>query len=194
MYWLSNLCDVLLCFKLVWRLEALELEITGFDEVAVIFFGEELVFQHFISLERFTSLTIPHDIIAPFLSHQTTLRILNVGDEICGEVCALTLPNLRNLGSIWCAASCVSSIVSAKPVYNARIIDHARSRKEHSSFLHVFVALRLSSAQLTRLEITFPSTDMDILRAVVLTAPQLVHLSLIEIEDISVRSHSLTGL
>ncbi len=186
-YWLSLLSDVLVSLERGRKLEILELEITGFEEVAQAYFGEELLYMQFVALERFTSLTIPHDILTPFLSQQSSLRSLDVGDAICGERCPLNLENLKSLCSVRCAGSCVSSIIPRKPVHQARVIDSARSRIDHASFLGVFVALRASSANLARLEITFPSTEMGILRLVASAAPLLDYLSLIEIEDRPVR-------
>ncbi len=190
-HWLSTLRDVLKCFECCRKLGVLELETEGFDQQAYIFFGGALSSLLFTALKLFTSLTIPHSTLARFLSRHRTLRVLNVGYAICPQHCPLKLPALKVLGSIYCAASCVSSIVPGKRVHHACVVDSARSSDAYASFLGLFGCLRQTSAHFTRLEITFPSTEMEILPLVASAAPNLVNLTLVEIGDpIMVSSHS----
>lgn len=181
MYWLSTLCDALKCIAHVTMLEELELEVVGFYLEAYTFLGEVLRFTRFSLLERFTSLSIPHNALAPFLARQQSLVILNVGEAACEEECPLKLEDLDGLGSIRCSASCSASIAPGKPVYHARILDNARSSTDLNTFLTLFKSLRETTSELTRLDITFPSNEMEILSFVSSVAPQLVHLSLVEI-------------
>ncbi|KLO05448.1 hypothetical protein SCHPADRAFT_946903 [Schizopora paradoxa] len=166
-------------------LQELELELTGFELGALCFLSEELADYKFTRLNRFASTTFPHSLLTPFLSINTTLEILNIGDVPCQGHCPLRLPNLNSLASVRCSAICAKAIIPGKPVYHARVMDVVRTRIDPETPSKMFRALRsrAEDVKLTRLEITFAHTDVGIMDAVISVAPHVVHLGLIEVED-----------
>lgn len=179
------LSEILKCVAENSKLQELALEAVGFSRHACRSFGDDVSLFAFKAMEIFTSLSLPHEALARFLPRQQSLKILNVGDTTCGRACPLRLRLAQDLVSVRCAASCAASIIPEKPLFHARIIDDARSRNDYALFLGIFDSLRSTTASLTRLDLTFPSSEMDILSLVVSAAPQVVHLSLSEIIDVT---------
>lgn len=192
-YWLSTLVEVLKCFVRGRNLEDLTLEIAGFNNVARAYFGAQLSSLRFRSLENFTSASITHDILADFIPHHPSLTKLDIGQTPCKEECPLQVAALVGLTCVSAAASCVSALVTGKPVFRACVIDSARTStaKDIKAFTGIFRALRGTTMFLTRLDISFPATEMNILLLVASVAPQLVHLALVEVVDATEHSVSV---
>ncbi|KLO04493.1 hypothetical protein SCHPADRAFT_947657 [Schizopora paradoxa] len=190
-YWLSVLKETfdLLALEGGWKLQVMELELPGFCETAYNSFGEDISTTVFKGLEHFVSLSVPHAALVGFLSHQSSLKILNLGDTICKLQCPLKLRQVKGIVSVRCAASCLRAVLVGKYVFRARITDAARLRNDPPSFTSILTNLRRVSSSLTRLDLTFPSSEMDVVSLVASAAPLLVNLALTEIE-----AHDATDL
>lgn len=185
---LATLVTCLCLLSRVSRVEELSLNIMGLTQMSASFLGRKLSSVVFKHLETFTSRTLPHYIVSKFIACQTSVVRLHLSMTPCKGACSIDVRDLRGLCSVSvsCAARCTSAVVPGKPVFHVQATDRHRSVDNQGVLLRMCRALRQSLAPtgITSLELTFASTQRDILHLVISVAPRVANLSLIEIKDV----------
>lgn len=128
---------------------------------------------------QFFATTLHHGALVDFFLRHPSITSLYL--DACGlERCPIPSSYLPNLSEISGPTSCAAAAIHGNPV-------QAVSAKDHGTLPVLpllYISMRSSTANITRLQLDFLPTDNNILRSIRLAAPRILSLKLTEILNV----------
>ncbi|KAI5994371.1 hypothetical protein EDD15DRAFT_2145903, partial [Pisolithus albus] len=127
---------------------------------------------------QFFSSNCPLDVLAPFLSAASAMRLLQILVGCGSGQCHLKGRALPLLTDVTTGNACITSVVDNNPVERVAIVDVGIC--DNLAFPFTIKSLLASTSTITTLHIDFDPDDRDILRQLHEVAPELTALKLVE--------------